>query len=36
MRCEGEAVATVGLTYDRRRVVVGDLTEQPDPNLFDL
>jgi hypothetical protein len=29
-------VATAGLTYERRQVVVGDLTPQANPNLFDL
>jgi hypothetical protein len=35
-RCPNEAVATAGLTYERRQVVVGDLTPQANPNLFDL
>ncbi len=36
MRCGEEAVATVGLSYERRVVVVGDLTVEPNPNLVDL
>lgn len=29
-------MATVGLSYERRIVVVGDLTVEPNPNLVDL
>ncbi|MGH2528484.1 MAG: DUF3499 family protein [Actinomycetota bacterium] len=36
MRCNAEAVATVGLSYGSRVVVVGDLVPEPNPNLVDL
>ncbi|MEW6060100.1 MAG: DUF3499 family protein [Actinomycetota bacterium] len=36
MRCRVEAVATVGLSYEARVVVVGDLAPEPNPNLIDL
>ncbi len=36
MRCDAEAVATVGLSYGSRVVVVGDLVPEPNPNLVDL
>jgi hypothetical protein len=31
-----EAVATVGLSYEAKVVVVGDLSPEPNPNLLDL
>lgn len=36
MRCDAEAVATVGLSYGSRVVVLGDLVPEPNPNLVDL
>ncbi|HZP90667.1 MAG TPA: DUF3499 family protein [Actinomycetota bacterium] len=36
MRCTAEAVATVGLSYEGRVVVVGNLVPEPNPNLVDL
>jgi hypothetical protein len=36
MRCSVEAVATVGLSYEGRVVVVVDLVPEPNPNLVDL
>jgi len=36
MRCTDDAVATVGLSYERRIVVIGDLVPEPNPNLVDL
>jgi len=36
MRCSVEAVATVGLSYEGKVVVVGDLVPEPNPNLVDL
>jgi hypothetical protein len=36
MRCTEEAVATVGLSYERRVVVIGDLVPEPNPNLVDM
>jgi hypothetical protein len=36
IRCAAEAVATVGLSYEQRTVVVGGLVSDPNPNLLDL
>jgi hypothetical protein len=36
MRCTDEAVATVGLSYERRVVVIGELVPEPNPNLVDM
>ncbi|HEX9123595.1 MAG TPA: DUF3499 family protein [Actinomycetota bacterium] len=36
MRCSREAVATIGLSYEAKVVVVGDLSREPNPNLLDL
>ncbi|HKZ75290.1 MAG TPA: DUF3499 family protein [Actinomycetota bacterium] len=36
MRCNAGAVATVGLSYGSRVVVLGDLVPEPNPNLVDL
>jgi hypothetical protein len=36
MQCGAEAVATVGLAYAERTVVVTDLVPVRDPNLVDL
>ncbi len=36
MRCTAEAVATIGLSYEQRTVVVGGLVADPNPNLLDL
>lgn len=36
MRCSTEAVATIGLSYEAKVVVVGDLSREPNPNLLDL
>jgi hypothetical protein len=36
IRCSAEAVATVGLSYEQRTVVVGALVADPNPNLLDL
>ncbi len=36
MRCTAEAVATVGLSYEGKVVVVGELAPEPNPNLLDL
>jgi Protein of unknown function (DUF3499) len=36
MRCAAEAVATIGLSYEQRTVVVGGLVADPNPNLLDL
>ncbi len=36
IRCEAEPVSTVGLSYEARVVVIGDLTLEPNPNLLDL
>jgi hypothetical protein len=36
IRCSAEAVATVGLSYELRTVVVGVLVVDPNPNLLDL
>jgi hypothetical protein len=36
MRCAAEAVATIGLSYEQRTVVVGRLVADPNPNLLDL
>ncbi len=34
--CRSGATVTVALRYGVKEVVVGDLTERPDPNLVDL
>ncbi|HEX9890662.1 MAG TPA: DUF3499 family protein [Actinomycetota bacterium] len=34
--CEGTPVATVGVRYQDRLVLVGELVPEPDPNLLDL
>jgi hypothetical protein len=36
IRCAAEAVATIGLSYEQRTVVVGALVADPNPNLLDL
>lgn len=36
MRCSAEAVATIGLSYEQRTVVIGGLVADPNPNLLDL
>jgi hypothetical protein len=36
MRCAAEAVATIGLSYEQRTIVVGRLVADPNPNLLDL
>ena len=36
MRCGAEAVATIGVAYAERTVVVTDLVPVVDPNLVDL
>jgi hypothetical protein len=36
IRCTAEAVATIGLSYEQRTVVVGALVADPNPNLLDL
>jgi hypothetical protein len=36
MRCSAEAVVTVGLSYEGKVVVIGDLAQEPNPNLLDL
>lgn len=36
IRCSAEAVATIGLSYEQRTVVVGALVADPNPNLLDL
>jgi uncharacterized protein DUF3499 len=36
IRCAAEAVATIGLSYEQRTVVVGGLVADPNPNLLDL
>lgn len=36
IRCAAEAVATIGLSYEQRTVVVGPLVADPNPNLLDL
>jgi uncharacterized protein DUF3499 len=36
IRCAAEAVATIGLSYEQRTVVVGVLVADPNPNLLDL
>jgi uncharacterized protein DUF3499 len=36
VRCAAEAVATIGLSYEQRTVVVGALVADPNPNLLDL
>ncbi|MFB3738072.1 MAG: DUF3499 family protein [Candidatus Velamenicoccus archaeovorus] len=36
LRCRTEAVATVGLSYEARVVVIGELSREPNPNLLDL
>jgi hypothetical protein len=34
--CRSRASVTAALRYGDREVLVGDLTEKPDPNLVDL
>jgi hypothetical protein len=36
IRCAAEAIATIGLSYEQRTVVVGPLVADPNPNLLDL
>ncbi|HZD80886.1 MAG TPA: DUF3499 family protein [Actinomycetota bacterium] len=36
LRCRCEAVSTVGLSYEAKVVVIGDLSPEPNPNLVDL
>ena len=36
VRCTAEAVATIGLSYEQRTVVIGRLVTDPNPNLLDL
>jgi Protein of unknown function (DUF3499) len=36
VRCTAEAVATIGLSYEQRTVVIGPLVADPNPNLLDL
>ncbi len=36
IRCAAQAVATIGLSYEQRTVVVGALVADPNPNLLDL
>ncbi len=36
MRCEGIAIASVGLRYAEKVVVMGDLPDLPDRNLLEL
>jgi hypothetical protein len=36
IRCTAQAVATIGLSYEQRTVVVGALVADPNPNLLDL
>jgi hypothetical protein len=36
IRCAAEAVATIGLSYEQRTVVIGGLVADPNPNLLDL
>ena len=36
IRCAAQAVATIGLSYEQRTVVVGGLVADPNPNLLDL
>lgn len=36
MRCNAEPAATVSLVYAGRRVMIGDLIPERDPNLLDL
>jgi hypothetical protein len=36
MRCAARAVATIGLSYEQRTVVIGALVADPNPNLLDL
>jgi hypothetical protein len=36
IRCTAQAVATIGLSYEQRTVVVGALVSDPNPNLLDL
>jgi hypothetical protein len=36
MSCRNEPVATIVLRYSERRIVVGELLPERDPNLLDL
>ena len=36
MRCGAEPVATVSLVYAERRILIGHLLAERDPNLLDL